>query len=180
MLEVNRRDKQELTECPLLSGEETASLLLDYCNRKLAPEPASVLERHMEQCPACRAFAESQMAVWSALDDFEAMPISEDFDQRLFARLEAEQQAPWWNRLWSRLTFSSPGIWRPAIPVAAVLLLAAGLWIHPFSSSTSSTDPSVAKNADRVDAEQVEKTLEDMEMIRQFTVADPANSNRDM
>src|SRR5574337_1028204 len=103
MLEVNRRDTQELTECPLLSGEENAGLLLDYCNRKLAPELASVFERHMEHCPACRAFAESQMAVWSALDDFEAMPISEDFDQRLFARLEAEQQAPWWSRLLSRL-----------------------------------------------------------------------------
>ncbi|MCC6395229.1 MAG: hypothetical protein IT167_31860 [Bryobacterales bacterium] len=180
MLEVNRGDRQEFTQCPLLSGEENAGLLLDYCNRKLVPELASVFERHMEHCPACRAFAVSQMAVWSALDGFEAMPVSEDFDQRLFARLEAEQRAPWWSRLWSRLAVSTPGIWRPAIPVAAVLLLAAGLWIRPFSSSSSSTDPSAAKNPDRVDAEQVEKTLEDMEMIRQFTVADPANSNRDM
>ncbi|MCZ2146917.1 MAG: zf-HC2 domain-containing protein [Bryobacterales bacterium] len=180
MLEVNRGDRQELTECPLLSGEENAGLLLDYCNHKLAAEPVSVFERHMEHCPACRAFAESQMAVWKALDGFEAMSVSEDFDRRLFARLEDEQQAPWWSRPWGRLAVSTPGIWRPAIPVAAVLLLAAGLWIRPFSSSTPSTDQSVVRNPDHVDAEQVEKTLEDMEMIRQFTVADPANSNRDM
>ncbi|MCC6344625.1 MAG: zf-HC2 domain-containing protein [Bryobacterales bacterium] len=179
MFEVNRGNTKELRECPLRAGEENAAQLLDYCHHKLAPEPASAFERHMEHCPACRAFAESQTAVWNALDEFEAMPISEDFDQRLFARLD-EQAAPWWGRVWNRMAASGPRIWRPAIPVAAVLLLAAGLWIHPFSPSAPPTDPSIAKNPDHIDTEQVERTLEDMEMIRQFTVADAPNSNRDM
>jgi anti-sigma factor RsiW len=158
-----------MSECPLVSGEENADILLDYCNRKLDPAMTAVFERHMEQCPACRAFADSQSAVWNALDAFEAMPISPDFDQRLWARIEAEEQGSWLTRFWNRITESGTAMWRPALPVAAALVLATGLWLRPVLGPTAETEPTVTAT---IDATEIETALEDMEMLRQLQPAD--------
>ncbi|HUQ91771.1 MAG TPA: hypothetical protein VM120_08820 [Bryobacteraceae bacterium] len=179
MPEVNRkhdmsRKPPPFTVCPLLEGEENAGILLDYCNHKLAPEMAHVFELHMEKCPACAAFAESQMAVWNALDSFEAMPVSGNFDQRLRARIEFDQQDAWWNRAWSRITASGATMWRPAVPVAAALILAAGLWMRPGGISTPPAGNTVAKGEVSLDVEQIETALEDMEMLRELAAADTA------
>src|SRR4051794_11236202 len=82
--------------CPL-ETPETAELLLDYCARKLNPESTAIVERHIAICPACRDFAEGQRAVWSALDSWEAPPVSAGFDRRLYERIEND--VPWWDAL---------------------------------------------------------------------------------
>ena len=41
----------------------------------------------MEICPACREFAAAQRVMWSALDTWEAAPVSQDFDRRLYQRI---------------------------------------------------------------------------------------------
>ena len=74
--------------CPL-ETRDNAQLLLDYCTRKLEPESVAILERHIALCGACREFANSQRAVWDALDAWEAAPVSPDFDSRLYRRIEA-------------------------------------------------------------------------------------------
>ena len=83
-------------KCPV-ECRENADLLLAYCSRKLDPDTAALLERHMEQCPACTEFARGQKAVWEALDAWEAAPVSADFDGRLYRSLN--QQVPFWERL---------------------------------------------------------------------------------
>jgi len=169
-----RGEQTQLAECPLIAGEENADLLLDYCHRKLAPEMVEVFEQHMALCPACRAFAASQSAVWQALDAFEAMPLSEDFDERLFARIEREQRrASLWSGLWNRMTAGGTAMWRPAVPVAAAVVLAVGLWMRP---GVVPPQPDLAKSDNRVDVEQVERVLEDMEMLRQLAPEDNAGS----
>ena len=170
MADTNRNRTERPIECPLTSGPEHADLLLDYCNRRLAPELAETFERHLAACPACQAFAESQSAVWGALDAFEAMPISDDFDKKLFARIEREQQAGLLTRLWIRLTADGLPSWRPALPVAAALVVAVGLWVRPTTGPTSNDTPSVKVEA--ADAEQIEKALEDMEMLNQIGIAE--------
>jgi hypothetical protein len=162
-MDNNRRF--ELNQCPLIDGEANADVLLDYCNRKLAPELSSLLEQHMEQCPACAAFAESQKAVWSALDAFEALPVSQDFDRKLMARIEREGQGGW-SAFWHRITDGGVSLWRPAVPLAAALLLAVGLWIQPGIFAPA---PTAA-----VDAEQLETALEDLEMLRQLATVETA------
>jgi hypothetical protein len=108
MAEANRKEyynsQFRMTHCPLASGEENVDILLDYCNRKLDPALVEIFEKHMEVCNACRAFAESQMAVWDALDAFEAMPVSADFDRKLMARIEREESS-----LWRRVSGGSGG-----------------------------------------------------------------------
>ena len=74
-------------KCPM-ETRENAQLLLDYCTRKLEPESAAALERHIAVCGACRKFASGQRAVWQALDAWEAAPVSADFDSRLYRRIE--------------------------------------------------------------------------------------------
>ncbi|MBL8174550.1 MAG: hypothetical protein JNK48_07770 [Bryobacterales bacterium] len=164
-----------MTHCPLASGEENVDILLDYCNRKLDPALVDVFEQHMQVCAACRAFAESQMAVWDALDAFEALPVSPDFDRKLMARIEREESSPFRN-LWNRLTAGGTALWRPLIPVAAALVLAVGLWMRPASNSGLEVAPIVAET--QFDAEQVETALQDMEMLRQLALTEPATQQK--
>lgn len=148
-------------ECPVQT-RENADLLLAYCARRLDPETAAALERHMQCCEACRTFGEGQRAVWSALDAWEAVPVSQDFDRRLYARIGAEQLRGFWSRLaqlWSPLRS------RPALSLAAasLVLLVAFLVQSP---QTAPRPPEV----ETVDVEQVERALDDLEMLRQVNL----------
>lgn len=165
-----------MTNCPLASGEENVDILLDYCNRKLDPGLAEIFERHMENCAACRSFSESQMAVWSALDAFEAMPVSDDFDQRLMARIDWEERSLW-SRMWNKMTAGGTAIWRPLAPLAAALVLAVGLWMRPSSTPVEDAGSMVVADG-QIDAEQLESVLEDMEMLRQLVIAEPNSQTK--
>lgn len=158
-----------LTECPLLHGERNADLLLDYAHRKLSPAAFAKFERHVSQCAACAAFVDSQQNVWNALDTFEPAAISPDFDRRLFARIAGQQSGPWWKRAWNWMTDFGQASWRPAIPVAAAVLLAVGLWVRPFDMGSGTP----AVKMDHVDVDQLESALEDIEMLRQIASNDP-------
>ncbi len=163
-----------IEDCPLLHGQDNADLLLDYANRRLEPELAAIFEEHVNLCPACREFIAAQREVWSALDAFEAMPISNDFDKRLWARIEQEEARPWWSKAWAWMTAGGTAMWRPLAPVAAGLVVAVGLyWAPPGGNGNPSGEP-VAKAVERLDAEQVETTLEDLEMLRQLGAVEPA------
>ena len=121
-------------KCPIDTHENT-ELLLAYCARRLDPETQIVLERHMAVCPACRKFQAGQETVWQALDAWEAMPVSADFDRRLYRRIEGESaRTSWWLRLARPLNhlFGAPLLRRSA-PVAAICLLVLGAVIlqHP-------------------------------------------------
>lgn len=159
--------------CPI-ETQENAELLLAYCARRLDLETAAVLEHHMESCPACRTFHENQKAVWRALDLWEAMPVSDDFDRRLYNRIETEG-SPLWRRLLRPL---QPLLARQSIPLAAAacLLVMAGILLeHPGNLTT----PVPPTRAEVVQAEQVERTLEDLELLREFQLTPPPD-NRSM
>jgi hypothetical protein len=162
----------QMTHCPLASGEEDVDILLDYCNRTLDPALVDLFEKHMETCSACRAFAESQTAVWDALDAFEALPVSPGFDQKLMARIAQEEDSPW-RRTWNSMTAGGTALWRPFVPIAAALVLAVGLWMR---NSTPEVLPITADS--QMDAEQIEVTFQDMEMLRQLTLNEPATQQK--
>jgi len=148
-------------ECPV-QNRENAELLLNYCARRLEPEAAAVLERHMEHCAACRAFGAAQRAVWEALEAWEAMPVSEEFDRRLYARIQQQEHRGSWAGL---VRFWWPLNLRPALSLAAasVVVVVALLVQSPQSA------PGPAE-IDVVDAEQVERALDDLEMLRQVNL----------
>lgn len=153
-------------KCPFgLSESENAELLLDYCARRLDPEKAAILDAHMNVCEACRRLRDGQQALWASLDQWEAAEVTADFDRRLYRRIEAEEaRANWWQRAASPLRSLFV---RPALPLTATagLVLAVGFLLHQPAKPPVSADPAPA-----ADVEQVERTLEDLEMLRQLNL----------
>jgi len=141
--------------CPI-ETPESAELLLAYCSRKLDAASTTILEEHLEVCPACRSFVESQRTVWQALDTWEAAPVSPDFDRRLYQRIE--QDVSWWDTIWRPFR---PLAWHKSVPIvaAAALLIVAGVLLErPAGVPPGALAP-----------EQAEHTLEEMEAIREFS-----------
>ncbi len=149
-------------ECPM-EKRETVALLLDYCAGRSGTGDAAVLEAHVGACPVCREFVRGQREVWAALDTWEAAPVPEDFDRRLQRRIAESEGSGWWRRLahsWG------PAALRPAVPLAAACLaLLAVLLLGPPGAPDASLD----SRAEMMDATQAEGTLEDLEMLRQFS-----------
>jgi anti-sigma factor RsiW len=148
--------------CPLESGGN-AGHLLDYAAGKLKAEARAQMERHIAGCPACRAFAGGQQAVWRALDAWEPAAVSMDFDRRLYARID--QQASWWTRL----TRPLDPLFRHALPIgaAAGVVLVAGLLMNrPAAIAVAPVEESA--QVETLQPEQVEHALDDIEMLREL------------
>ena len=162
--------------CPI-ETQENAELLLSYSARRLDPRSTAILEAHMEVCPACREFRDGQRALWDALDEWEARPISPDFDRRLYRLIEEQEQMGWWARIFGPMR---PMFLRPALPLAATacLVLVAGI----LSVDPGRIAPPPSADTQQVrEAEQVERALDDLDMLRQFDLVGAAeDSSRPM
>jgi hypothetical protein len=93
--------------------------------------------------------------VWSALDSWEPEFISGDFDRKVYARIAAEGQRSVRRANWAL---------RPALPIAAACaVVLAGYLLR---------EPAVPQNpSPRVDMEQVERALDDIDMLNKMGVA---------
>ena len=153
--------------CPL-ETPENAQVLLDYCSRQLAPEAAAILERHIAACGACREFAGNQRAVWQALDAWEAAPVSADFDNRLYQRMEA--QTSWWELLMRPLRQVTM---RRAVPAMAMVCLLVASVIVLERPGISPAPPAVQggdrAQVEQVQPEQVEQALDTMDVLAEFS-----------
>ena len=149
--------------CPLQSGDEGA-ILLSYLDRQLDPESTEALDRHVSICADCGRLVAAQRSVWNALDQWEPVAVSLDFDERVMARIAVEPSpAPsWWSRIFA--TANSHVWWKPAMPLAAacVALLAVAVWRGPGDAQAP------AVSMDSAEVQQVEDTLSDLEMLRQL------------
>ena len=106
--------------------------------------------------------AAAQRAVWSALDAFPPLPVSSNFDARLYQRIGEEQQRAWWRRL-----FQADWSWRPAMPVAAACAVLVVAFL--VKNSGSSITPQQQAQP-QLQIEQVERALDDMDMLKQAGV----------
>ncbi len=164
--------------CPLRS-EETTDVLLDYAAGRLDTARAAMLEQHLESCSGCAAFRMEQSALWDALSQWEPEPVSIAFNRTLWQKIGAAAAAPWHRRFADAIRF---GAWKPAFPLlAAVMLIAVGfVYDHPGSGNSSSSQ-SVSATLPGVsisDADQVEKTLDDIQLLRQFDAVSSGTSKR--
>jgi len=163
--------------CPIES-QETAELLLAFSARRLDPDSAAGLERHMQVCRECREFAEGQRLVWDALDAWETIPVSADFDQRLYARIDRE--VSWWERA---IRPFRPMLMRSGLPVAAAacVLITAGVMLDRPGAvpGNPAGQPGQIESVqtDQV-ADQVDGALEDMELLRDFNLKVHADASQ--
>ena len=147
--------------CPTKKNED-AEILLDYCAQTLSPEIKAEFEIHLKQCADCSRLVEAQNEVWGALESWKPAPVSSNFDARLYARIAEEHAAPAWQ-VWLRRIFQPPvpiSMWKSAVPLAAACaVLAAGLALR----TPNAADP--AHQTVKVDIDQVEQTLEDLDIL---------------
>jgi len=80
-------------------------LIVAYAARTLSADLEADFERHLETCAGCRELVAQQRAVWSLLDEWHPLPVSPDFDRKVFERIAVARSRRWW-------------IWRfsPALP----------------------------------------------------------------
>jgi len=147
-------------ECPIES-KGGAELIVAYGAGTLAPQARFTLERHMEVCAKCREIAEAQRDVWLALDSWSPVPVSSGFNETLYHRIAAEPGKKWWQRplqvQWS---------WRPAMSVAVAC--AALIAVFLLKGPTQRQTPSQPTQPPPI--EQVERALDDMDMLNQLGV----------
>ena len=154
-------------DCPIRTQENT-DWLLDYSAGRLDREHAAHVARHVETCQECARFVEGQQRVWNALSQWEVDPVSAGFDRRLYRAIDV-QPASWKDRLFRPLR----PLWRPIIPLAAAcLLIAVGVVLHVPQATIRP-----AASAEKIEAEQVERTLDDMQMLRELEMTPQQEGN---
>ena len=154
--------------CPLKS-EETIDVLLDYSAGRLEESRRTLFEGHMAHCAECAAFLAGQTEVWQTLDAWEPEPVSMDFNRRMWQKIDAAAAAPWYRKLADSLRL---GAWKPALPLTAALVLVAAGFVMDHQGAVPAA-PGVASSAgvSVTEAEQVEKTLDDIQLLRQLDAA---------
>lgn len=150
-------------QCPSQNGKDI-EVVLAHLSGRLSPDEAEAFRSHAESCAACQDAMLAQQVVSDAMDGWEPEPISANFDQQLFGRIEQEESKKWWSRLFRPLW---PMRLRPAVAAAAVALVIAAVVLLRVPGNVST--PPVAA-VEPVDIEQIEQTLQDLEMLN---VLDP-------
>ena len=101
--------------------------------------------------------------VWQALETWEVPAISPDFDRGLYRRIDEGAGLTWFARLMR--SFREMPL-RQALPLTAtagLLLMAGFLLQHPIIVAPA------PQRQDSVRANQVERTLDDLDLLRQFS-----------
>ena len=144
-------------ECPI-QARGKKDLLLDYCSHSLDAKAADEVEAHLAVCPQCKTWTDAHMRTWSLLDDWQTAPVSPDFERKLRERIALldEHPTPWWKTAWQ--SFAALGL-KPALAGAlvVVLLLVGLLFVRPHHAPAQPT----------IDADRLEKALDDVDLLRQ-------------
>jgi anti-sigma factor RsiW len=144
--------------CPIETADGRERLL-DYSTGQSPPTDAAALKQHLAICPACRDVVTGHQAVHASLAQWEAPPVSVDFNLRLYHRIETE--VSWLDRLLRPIRPLL--VWR-AVPVgaAAGLLVVLGIALKQAGPVTSAPPNAPIEIAH---PEQVVHALDVMEML---------------
>ena len=153
-----------MINCP--SRRKETTLFLDYASGRLSAAEAAVVAQHANECDDCAAALLEYSSVSDALDFWDAPPVSPQFNRRLWDRIEAAADAPFYVRVVDWFRFHSL---KPAIPVAAAaLIIAVGfLFDHPSGIK----NPPANNRVSATEADQAERALDDLQLLRQLDAA---------
>lgn len=162
--------------CPMQNSHEF-SYLFDYTAQKLTPEARAAVESHLATCVECRDALESQRQVWSALNSWNALPVSSDFDRKLYSRIEDEEPATFWERAFVR-PYESLRRRSAVMPFAAACVTICAAFLLQVPSYMPVQTYHDRSRLEAVEAEQLDRTLEDLDMLRQLSV--PAGTSQQL
>jgi hypothetical protein len=154
-------------QCPLKSSQD-GDVLLDYCAHKLSAGAAAAFQRHIAICEECGRAAADQRRVWSALEMWDAAPVSTDFDRVLHARIEQHEERKWWQHARDRLANGFG--WKPAVSVAAACVTVIAAIVISVPDRRAELPVQERSRIETVEPEQVERTFEDLEMLKQLSL----------
>jgi anti-sigma factor RsiW len=159
--------------CPLQS-EDTLDLLLDFSAGRLDSARSSLLERHMDSCARCAAFRAEQTELWNALDAWEPEPVGSRFNRRLWQRIDAIALEPWYRRFLDGFRFRA---WKPAFPLAAAACIITAGFLLDHANTPASKGVAGASGVSVAEVDQVEKALDDIQLLRRLDSASHADTN---
>ncbi len=162
--------------CPL-KRVETSDLLLEYSARRLDAARATLVARHVEVCAECSAFLAGQTAVWDALDAWEPPAVSMDFNRRLWQRIDRATEVPWYRGLLNALHGAN---WKPVFPMAAAVLVIAGAFVLDHQGERVVTPGAGTPGVSIIEADQLEQTLDDIQLLRQLDAVAPSGTSKQM
>ena len=118
--------------------EDFAALLDLYVDGELSPDDMARVQAHLNECPACRAYADDALAIRAAFPDVEDTPVPDGFTESVMARIQAEAV----HRATAQKQKSRP--WLKALAslaaCCAIVLLAAPM----FSGGAKTETPAAA------------------------------------
>lgn len=157
-------------QCPTQRGDGE-DLLIAFTAGRLAPEEEIAFRRHIALCSECRTLADAQTELWQALDAWVPLPVSRDFDAKVYARIAAAERQPWYRKL-RLFQWSFRGAAMPFAAACAALLIAFLL----RTPLTVEAPPPAQAITHKVDIERLEQALDDLDMLKQLGVVAPATS----
>lgn len=149
-----------MTNCP------KEDILLDYIAGRQNAVDAAIFDRHADQCAHCAALRTAQLAVWRSLDEWKPTPVSAGFNRELWRRIDAEAKSP---SLMHQLT-AGFNLWKRAAPLAVAVALVVSAFVldHSRQKPVKMQEGAVLVTAG--EADQLEQTLDDMQLLHQVNV----------
>jgi hypothetical protein len=161
-----------------MNCKDCQTVLLDLLLEPGAPSNAAA-RSHLDSCSKCNHEFKSLEATFTLLDSWKAPEPSPYFDQKLAVRLREEQaKAPegWFERLKSRLLFSTGRQFRPALAGALALILLVGG--GTFANLTGFSRPTPQASAAVQDLQILDKNDQALQAMDQLLQDDgPAEDN---
>jgi anti-sigma-K factor RskA len=159
-----------------MTRDEALERIHDPNGAPLAEDEQRAFEAWLERDAELRAIHDEQRALFAAMDAWtDGVEPSENFDQRLWARIEAEAARPSWTQ-----TLTSWLSWpRAAWAGCAVALLAAvAVWVGPRqqpveTQKVAKVEAVAVSGEDAEFLQDLDRALDDMEMLKEFDALAP-------
>ncbi len=149
--------------------------LIEFATGRARAMERMELQFHADSCPACRSLIDEQRQVFAALDGWDAVAPSRDFNRKLYARFELEANRSWFRRF--QQVFEHPAwIGRSSYPLAIAAVLVVGFFAGDASRFITrwrgivpaTTAPAAAPATVQDPTAQLIQALDDLQLLDQI------------
>lgn len=147
-----------------MTREQVLDRILGSTGPPLSDADQAEFDRWIEDDAELRTMHEQQQMLSEAMDLWQVDDPSDTFDEAVFARINeaADEQPAWWRRFF----FAS---WKPAFAASfAAVALLVGVTLFDYDAMPSASQVAVKAAPDAEYYEDIERALDDMDMLVDF------------